>query len=324
MQCERRDFFDVWEPPEITNSIIGKGKYGVVYASADGGTALKQVKLRQTIKNKKTAASLARMTRQLARECLVFEGLTVMALRGACTHYPLMYSIVRDFSDSILTVNIFMEKFEGSLASNPGSLLQSEHDWLSMLHQVSTAVWSASRAFQLSHCDLYPKNVLFRRVPPQRLAYKTYHEVITPLTIFYAVTDYGVCASPCFDATDKPEVCHSLPIEVTASLSELRTTKHILCYDVPANVRDYYMLLSWVKRPADFGLPPSPEGLVEAAQDCLQRLQNVKSADDVDSILRFFFKGMRTEEGSREIGADVGKVAVARTEFEILTQHSTV
>ena len=314
----RHNDFISWKSPEgFRDEPIGKGKYGTVYSSNDNKTALKQIKLKKEGKTAKQRESISRMGRQLARESLICEALTMMCVTGACLHFPYAYSYVKTDDGPTVTANIFMEKFDGCLSDISRPLLRSEKQWYSLLHQIANALWCASKAFSIVHCDLYPKNVLFLRGKPQGFRYNTFHDVTVEASALYVLSDFGICSSPCFDATDRPEVSRSIQVECTPRLSDLVLEKHILYYDVPAFKRDYFLLLSWAAHAERFGLPRAPKAVKARALDCIARLHDCRNDDDLDIVLKDFFEEMdQTVPPQIETMADKEKISVARNKFE--------
>ena len=173
---ERRKLFSEWtKSNELGGAEVGRGRYGVVRVCSDTRAVVKTVKSPY-----RKSGPLKGALKQLVREETVGLLQTLLVLRGVCPHFPLHFDVVRSWrGGKSIETNMYMERFQCALDSEPGKALLREasaSEWESIAKQVLLAVWAIASTFNVCHCDLYPKNVLCRRIKPQYFGLQLFWE----------------------------------------------------------------------------------------------------------------------------------------------------
>jgi serine/threonine protein kinase len=223
--------------------VIGKGKYGTVRA-VDDNTVVKVIDVdlvgdRWEVKAK-----------QAYREYVVGVLQRLVVRRGHTPHLVIHFSGRMDVSsDRRCTLNLHMERFECSLDKGSRQALISEAQWRSMYFQLSSGLAALALLLGAVHNDLYPRNVLLRRLPREvsvvydvcGAQYRGVHDTL------FAIADFGVCGSPLLGCGRccTPGIRLS-SVETPRLFGQTPTEQHILKYaELPPFSRDIYVLFKW-------------------------------------------------------------------------------
>jgi serine/threonine protein kinase len=213
-------------------TVIGKGKYGTVYATTDGRVIKKCI-----VRKKENDMRMA------LRE--LFAGIiTTQLVCNSLTPNLLMHFFGSfDRLDTNIHFKYIMEHIDTTLSK---FTTESSHDCLSLTFQILHALTTIGIIFELTHNDLYDRNILVR-LRNTDLSYSVEGECYRFRTRFVIhLCDLGMCGSRMLDTTSNclPEVCEHMNIEqmpINFGLTE--TPKHVLYYGLPAFARDSYVFL---------------------------------------------------------------------------------
>jgi serine/threonine protein kinase len=270
-RAARTAAFHSWSPPEALGRELGRGKYGVVRLAGRGAVA-KVVEV-----GPKPASALAflaappgeerakvpwRRTKQAYREHVLGLLQSLLVMRGLTPHVVMHFGARVAPSPGACRVTLFMEQFEGSLEQHGPQLLRDETDWRALLFQVSSALAALGTLLGVVHNDLYPRNVLFRRLDAARDEVYDICGTSYQLTFrtCFALTDFGICGSPLLDSA--MDCCPEVTVPQRRRPRHFGLWKaqhHVLSYcDLPTFSRDLYLAFKWPVQPSDH-LPRAPE-----------------------------------------------------------------
>jgi serine/threonine protein kinase len=239
--------------------LVGSGKYGKVFREPNG-VVVKEVSARVT----------GRGLAPPFREKIVSIFQSLLVVNRVSPNFPLHYGCnvcppLR--GGGRLGMHFYIEEFDGSLDKLAGKVLVSSAAWLTSLFQILSAVLTFAATLSICHNDLYPRNVLVKRLSsPQKFTYVIYGRTYTiEVEFVLAVTDFGICSSPLLGSPsgDAPEVAAKLKGEprdcAGAPFGSVPPRKHILHYKfLPPFARDVYLVLKWTVFPTkNFPLAPA-------------------------------------------------------------------
>ena len=261
---------------EFTNSshesdestLLGSGKYGKVYIVS--GTAVKK---ECKIHNRENSL------KQAFREHVIGVIQTLLVAAAYSPHLPIHFdaSMYIDRHKSLMG-HMYMEKFGGCLQDTASTFLVGPSSWISLSFQVLSTLAILADMLQLTHNDLYPRNILIKECPQNKVV--RYN--ITGLTYvvrweFLAViTDFGIASSSeIMGKRSAPEVAQSLEEQqVPKKFGDIRSRKHILQYkELPVFSRDIYTYLKWVKYGSK-NLPHAPKDVASWTSKALVQIDS--------------------------------------------------
>jgi len=264
-----RRFFEWRSSAETTTpgETVGKGNYGTVYRCGDGAV----VKVVSGVRKSAGSAKLA------YREHVMSLLQTVLVLRRHTPHLPIHYGLetAHEKKPKSLSMKLYIEAFDCSLDAAPPECLLRPQDWVGVLFQVSSAVLCVAKLLDVCHNDLYPRNVLVRRLGTRQMCRYDHFGVRHALrsTWLAALTDFGVCSSPLLASRSGPEVKRSPAIPRSAvPFGQQPPGVHVLNHTyLPQFSRDPYTLFKWGAFRTK-GLPRSPKEVVSWCQSVLEHL----------------------------------------------------
>lgn len=231
-----------------TLELLGKGKYGAVYATDDGRVICK--KMGGFEKGSNTF-------KQAYREYVL--GVLGFLLIKHETTPNLVVNIACIFDDSLDKVNVtmYMERFEESLDKCRPSF-RTPSEAVCLAYQVLHPIGVLASVFGVVHNDLYDRNVLINWKPFDAV-YDVNGSLYHVKARFVAsISDFGLCGSKLLD-------CYKCLPEMSAGLSTVSapkcfgttlTKEHILYFEnLPPFSRDVYTILKSL-RGKKFSLDP--------------------------------------------------------------------
>lgn len=257
--------FDAWMTCDLAGE-IGRGNYSKVFLTTDCSAAAKVAAYPR--------ASLS-TRKQAFREHVVSLLQTLLVLRRVTPFHPLHYGSAFDASGTP-SLTMYMESFEGSLEVLGAQVLASPVDWAKIAFQVCHGTLALSLLFEVTHNDLYPRNILVRRLPEATRVSLAVEGVAYDLELasLAVVTDYGIASGPCLGC--------ELP-EVSSGLNRLQTMpawfaptplkEHVLVYaQLPAYARDPFVILKGLLYAPGSELPVPPLSVKLWGLDALRRM----------------------------------------------------
>jgi serine/threonine protein kinase len=223
--------------------VIGRGKYGTVRI-VDEKTVVKVIDVELSGDRWDVKA------KQAYREYVVGVLQRLVVSGGHTPHLVIHFSgRMEVVGDRRCALQLYMERFECSLDKGPKQVLSSEAQWRSMYLQLSSGVAALALLLGAVHNDLYPRNVLLRRLPRElRVVYDVcgtqylgVHETL------FAIADFGICGSPLFGCGRSCNPGLRLnSVETPRLFGQTNTEQHILKYaELPPFSRDIYVLFKW-------------------------------------------------------------------------------
>lgn len=227
--------------------LLGEGKYGKIYADGTG-VVTKEVTARG---NKRGMASPF-------REKIVAILQSLLVMRNTSPHFPLHYGFEMTPIPNSLKCNVsyLIEEWESSLENIGMQLLANDQtSWVHMVFQIMSAITTYSTVFDISHNDLYPRNILVKRfAQPEPYVYDIFGTRYEARYRFIlAITDFGIASSTLMGNADHcAEVAASLKDQpVGNAFGTIAPSKHILYYkSLPPYARDVYTVLKWIVFPS--------------------------------------------------------------------------
>lgn len=306
--------FHAWQPPAALGAELGRGKYGVVSAAGEGGVA-KVIEvaprpaplggLAAFLKRAGTEGAVPwKRAKQAYREHVVGLLQSLMVVRSLTPHVAMHFGARVEPAPGYCRLTLFMERFEGSLEAHGGELLREDADWRALLFQVASALAALGVLLRVVHNDLYPRNVLFRRL--ERPAVAVYQLCDASYLLHYrtlfALTDFGICGSPLLDSRMAccPEV--SVPShERPRQFGLWRAPHHVLSYpDLPVFSRDLYLAFKWASQPNE-RLPRAPGVTRTWAESTLSRMdEHVARFEEARGILTTIREAFGPERSAAE------------------------
>jgi hypothetical protein len=280
---ERRRAFVEWEKGERAD-LLGTGKYGQVFR-VSGGSA------RTVVKECVVRSGRTGMRRQAFREHAIGILQTLLALEGCAPHLPLHFGACVSVEAGRLRGRMYMEEHDGSLKTLGSEVLRREEDWISLAFQVASTLVMLAETLQLTHNDLYPRNVLISRHPPSTVTYRFPGAAYSvDWNFFVALTDFGIASSRLMgcSAPEITEVLKNTSHQIRA-FGSVVPSRHILEYVwLPPFSRDLYTMLKWI-RFSSAHLPLAPRAVALWAQAMLIHLDAHQSSLDAPSGLQSAF-----------------------------------
>ena len=279
----RTRHFRDWQLPEELGAEIGRGKYGRVLLCGDEAV----VKVLNAENGKRAAW---RRVKQSYREHVLGIIQSLMVTRSMTPHLVMHFGASVVPSPGRCSISLYMERFEGSLEAAGEALLRSAQDWRGLLFQVTSAMATLAVLLQVVQNDLYPRNILFKRLPAEcHAVYDIFGKGYSLATsTLFAITDFGICGSPLLDSrlACSPEV-HVPPQARPKDFGLWHAPHHVLSYpDLPPYSRDAYLAFKWpVYRSRH--LPPAPEDVKAWATDALTFLDlHAEAFNKPEGLLR--------------------------------------
>jgi len=275
--------------------VLGQGRYGLVRRCGESGVA-KVIDLA-----KKSRGS----RRQAFREHVVGVLQSILLVRRVTPHLPFHYGSRTSLCElGGMGFVLFMERFEGNLQELAKEVLGAPRDWVCMAFQVLHGCLALALSFGIVSNDLYPRNVLVRRLPKDASSSSralTYlvdgvPYVLPQVSFLAATTDYGVASGQLVGAAEVPEVfakTEKVRREGTG-FALVPPTAHVLQYDppLPPFSRDPYALLKWLCY-GQRGLPPTPLPVRLWALDAMThmdgRLQDFRDPEAQATLFHHLF-----------------------------------
>jgi serine/threonine protein kinase len=280
---ERRRAFVEWEKGERAD-LLGSGKYGKVFR-VSGGSA------RTVVKECVVRSSRTGMRRQAFREHAIGILQTLLALEGCTPHLPLHFGAWVSVEAGRLHGRMYMEEHDGSLRTLGREVLRRDEDWVCLAFQVTSTLVTLAEALQLTHNDLYPRNVLISRHPPKTVTYRFPAAAYSlEWNFFVALTDFGI-ASSLLMGCSAPEIAEVLKktSQPIRNFGSVAPSRHILEYRwLPPFSRDLYTILKWIRFPST-QLPLAPRVVALWAQAMLLHLDTHQASLDAPSGLHCAF-----------------------------------
>ena len=285
---KRRALFSEWKgADDEPTSLLGAGKYGNVYR-----TALPQTVVKQT-QNRKTSAQ-----QQAFMEHAVGILQTLLVLKGYTPHLAIHFGTQIEVSRGLMRGRMYMEKCAGSLQDLGQAILKNSEDWVSLTFQIVHALAVLAEFLELTHNDLYPRNVLIQDHAQDNLEahYMVRQKMFTvPWPFLVVLTDFGIASSATLMNQDSapPITRRIISHDPGEHFGAQPPFKHILCYRVlPPFSRDLYALLKWCSFPTN-SLPLAPDRVIEWAKEGLRILDSQRKqfdrASSVAGFLLHFF-----------------------------------
>lgn len=290
---ERTRRFYAWQMGEEgtdSAAVVGKGNYGTVFRCGDGAV----VKVVDKVRKFSGSAKLA------YREHVMSLLQSILVLRGHTPHLPLHYGLeAAHTGPKLLCMRLYLEAFDCSLDAAPEESFARRHDWIALLFQVGSAVLCVAKLLEVCHNDLYPRNVLLRRImPPGDSRPLRYNQFGVRHALAWhslaVLTDFGVCSGPLLASKAGPEVKRTPAVlRSVVPFGRQPPGPHVLNYSyLPPYSRDPYMLFKWGAFRAK-GLPKAPESVASWCQvvlDYMDRHQTDFSSPDATlATFRFAF-----------------------------------
>lgn len=294
---ERLRHFNAWGSNLDLEEEIGRGAYGCVFRAADSFSAAKLVQLQRQ----------ARSARQrVMQEHKISLLQTLLVLRKVSCFHPLHYGIRYQRGAEGAQLACYMERFDGSLEALAAAVLRAPRAWQDLLFQVLHGVLSLANVFQLSHNDLYPRNVLVRRLPGTVSARVRVDAGVyaRPLDFLAVVSDYGVAsgqtsALPEVVAASERKQLRLSPLSLLAPLKH-----HILYYDLEVFARDPLALLLALAHADGQKLPPCPTSvrlwLALGLRRILARMKDFASPRAQKELFHAMFQSCLRPRGSED------------------------
>jgi len=305
---ERVRCFEAWGSSLELEEEIGRGEYGCVFRAADSFSAAKVVTLQP-----------ARRARQrVMQEHKISLLQTLLVLRKVSCFHPLHYG-VRYQRDALgRQLACYMERFDGSLEALAETVLRGPQAWKDVLFQALHGALSLANVFQLAHNDLYPRNVLVRKLPAAVSARVgvdawTYARRLDYLAV---VSDYGVASG---GASALPDVVHASKRRRLSPLSLLTPLQHhILYYDAELFARDPLALLLACVHADGRTLPSCPMSIrlwiTLGLQQILVRMKDFAAPRAQKELFHAMFEGCRRPRGPAAEDGDLTFEVSAETE----------
>lgn len=300
--ASREDALYSWHKPssstENRSSIIGKGTYGVVF-KCDENTVVKIIEAAP----EPTTSSAKLAYREHVMSLL--QGLLVLQRHNP--HFPLHYGFEASPTPSCLSLKFYIEAFDGSLDAH-SDVLATANDWVAGIFQISSAILCVASLLSVCHNDLYPRNVLVRRIGVDRvIRYDQFgHRYDVKWSSFLALTDFGVCSSPLLASKSGPEVKKTEP-KKKACRGRFGTFScegcHILNFKhIPPYSRDLYALFKWPVFGSK-GLPAAPQEVRRWSARVLECIDDsvedaLKSPKGTHHVLSFAFSESALQNSS--------------------------
>ena len=269
-----------------SSSLLGSGKYGKVYRVDD-----------TSVKKECTIRCRGGSLKQAFREHVVGILQTLLVASAYTPHFPLHFDAYMHIDlNYTLTGHMFMENFTGSLQDVGTEILITPSDWVSLAFQILSGVLVLADMLDLTHNDLYPRNILVRTCAPNKyVKYTIIDKTYTLKWPFLAViTDFGIASSSEFmGKLSMPEVTQSLDeLEISDDFGKHYSKNHILQFkQLPVFSRDLYTFLKWMH----FGskkLPSTPKDIKIWSAKGLEYLDSHRSEFSRSKGMIVFFTYM--------------------------------
>jgi hypothetical protein len=237
---ERKAGFQAWRCAPL-GDLIDRGNYGLVHRS--GSSVAKVLDLVGKSRNSR---------RQAFREHVVAMLQSLLLLRAVTPHYPFHYGAKTSFKGPSIQFTFYMEAFQGNLLELAVDVLTAEgSSWTHLVFQTLHACLALSHVFGVVSNDLYPRNLLVRKIHEKRRVDYVVEGARYSLrpSFLVAVTDYGISSGHLLGASAAPEVHASTVKRARPSHFSLEPPRaHILQYEplLPPYSRDPYTVLKWV------------------------------------------------------------------------------
>lgn len=290
LQQRRVVAFQTWENVPKVLKLIGSGKYGTVYSVGDA----------YVLKRSFTSSQRRCMCKQALREHTIGLLQTITVLEGCIPHLPMHYGVSITARGSLMEGEMYMEQFTGSLIDAGAACLCESSDWLCLAFSVLSSCAALALLYEISHNDLYPRNVLLRRDTQATSVVYSCDGVLYDIAwpFLAVVTDFGVATSTkLMGKRLAPEVADRMSsLQASPDFGQIAPEQHILKYNnLPYYSRDVYTVLKWMHFQSST-LPPLPQAVQQWAGISLQMLD--KSRDTLHTaagLMRYFHSIFSTE-----------------------------
>jgi len=99
-------------------------------------------------------------------EIISFTLTNQLVFQKICPHFALNYYWEYDTIDSENYFIYYNEYINNSTLQEWSKTGRSEYEWINILIQIIFAIISLKKYYNMTHCDLYTKNILIQKIPP--------------------------------------------------------------------------------------------------------------------------------------------------------------
>lgn len=293
---ERVAAFAAWsEPDGPLGRLLGRGKYGAVYAVR--GAAVKVQRVEGPLADR--SSPQWRRLRQAYREHVLGVVQSLLVANRVTPHVVMHFGAQLRPGPHACDVRMYMEAFDGSLdGKGAAELLTDDRSFRGMALQVTQGLAALAECLRLVHNDLYPRNILYRRTPARDADYQVCGRSywLRGSCALYAITDFGLAGTPLLQSQEGNYPDMRPPqVDVGTPFGTLSAPRHVLCYrKLPPFSRDLYALFRSVARPFS-GSPVPPAETRRWAAGVLRALDSgvpdTSGPEGVAEVLELAFGG---------------------------------
>jgi serine/threonine protein kinase len=242
-----------------------------------------------------TARRGSKTLKQSFREHVVALLQSLMVVHRVTPHLVMHFGADLNIHNTTLHMSMFMEQFDGSLDTQ--KILNTDTDWISFQFQAASAVVAMSTLLNIVHNDLYPRNILVRRLRHTKVSVYHIHgtEYTVQIPFLCVISDFGICGSPLLDSLygSAPEVQQGLRSQVfDGKFSKHAGKGHILAFKQLAPYsRDLYLLFKYAL---------GASSVKDWCTTCLDlidtHIDQLNETSTLSSLLKLFFEALDEQQ----------------------------